>query len=368
MDRFQKLVSEALRKDATGAHPDPNLLTAFAEKVLPRKERDSMLQHLAACPDCRETVYLAAPHSDDAQTVVQPPHRFRLLIRWGAAAASVAILAVMFGGRYTARKLAAPAPVQVAAEQQPREFDRLPSSNQATPMRQGTRSAPARPLEKHMTARPEARLRFDESGQVHVAPPSPAPQTFSTQPENKKEALADSKNLNRRVAADRDLAAANAIKSTNESLAVSGSAGALAKDGELKRVPAAQNAPAAGYDAVSAIDKVAVPQWRLAREGGIERSIDSGKTWNPVSVAAGAVLKALSASGGSVWTGGKDGALFHSPNAGADWVQVHPEFAGQKLAGDITRINFSDPLNGAVYTESGETWATSDGGSSWSRK
>jgi len=369
MDGFQKLVTRALEKKPASAHPDPDLLTAFAENALSRNEQASLLEHLSSCSDCRQILYLASP-LDQVQTVTQvEPRRFPVLIRWGTVAASVAILAIVFGARYIAHKQAGPAPVLMAAKQPPRELDRLPEANQVTVNRdEDQRTRNPRPAEKHMTARPEAKLRFDESGQVHVTAPAAAPsrQALSA-PGRKKEDVAEAKSLSDKPSADSDLAA-NAIKSTNESVAVSGSAvhERVVKDGELKRVPAAQNAPSAGDAAVSAMGKVAsLPQWRLARQGGIERSADSGKTWIPVSVAHGAVLKALFVNGASVWAGGKNGVLFHSQNGGADWVQVQPEFAGQKLAGDITQINFSDAMNGALYTESSETWITSDGGNSW---
>ena len=43
------------------AHPDADLLTAFAEHSLSAPERDGMLEHLALCRDCREVVALALP-------------------------------------------------------------------------------------------------------------------------------------------------------------------------------------------------------------------------------------------------------------------------------------------------------------------
>jgi hypothetical protein len=46
---------------AESAHPDSNLLTAFAERVLSAAERDGVLEHLALCAECRDTVALALP-------------------------------------------------------------------------------------------------------------------------------------------------------------------------------------------------------------------------------------------------------------------------------------------------------------------
>lgn len=377
MDRFEKLVSAALQKDAVESHPDPNLLAAFAENVLPRNERDVVLQHLSSCPECRQVVYLALPQEGGMQQVALAQRsQFRLLIRWGTAVASIAILAFVFGTRYAGRKAATPAPVQIAAENQPRELDRLQKSDNLPATREGSRvTYQARPPEKHMTAKPEAKLRFDESGQVHVATPAatPAQQALSGQLGQKKEDLADAKSKEK-LDQDSELTAVNGVRSINQSVAVSGTAGPIlqekvARDAELKRVPAAQSASSAGYAAVSTSGKVTgLPQWRLSPQGRIERSLDSGKTWTQISVADGAVLKALSVNGANVWAGGEAGVLFRSRDAGAHWIQVKPEFAGQKLNADITRIEFFGLMNGAVTTSSGQTWTTSDGGNTWSRK
>ena len=42
-------------------HPDPDVLTAFAEQALSAAEREAVLQHLARCGDCRELVALSIP-------------------------------------------------------------------------------------------------------------------------------------------------------------------------------------------------------------------------------------------------------------------------------------------------------------------
>ena len=71
--------------------------------------------------------------------------------------------------------------------------------------------------------------------------------------------------------------------------------------------------------------------------------------------------------GTHVWAGGNAGRLYHSGDSGQSWTQVVPA-ANEKLAADITRIEFSDPANGSVSTVNGEVWSTSDGGQSWRRK
>jgi hypothetical protein len=73
MPEVPKIVYDRLRAVGPGgtapeaAHPDPDVLTAFAEHSLLAEERDGVLQHLARCGDCRELVALSIP-----PTVTQP--------------------------------------------------------------------------------------------------------------------------------------------------------------------------------------------------------------------------------------------------------------------------------------------------------
>ena len=56
MQDVPKIVVKRLQSPAVEPHPDADLLTAFAEKSLSGRERESVLQHLARCGDCREIV------------------------------------------------------------------------------------------------------------------------------------------------------------------------------------------------------------------------------------------------------------------------------------------------------------------------
>jgi hypothetical protein len=109
-------------------------------------------------------------------------------------------------------------------------------------------------------------------------------------------------------------------------------------------------------------------RWTLSPEGAVQRSGDSGKTWQAVSVAPGATFRALSAMGVNVWAGGKAGALYHSADSGQTWAKLEPAAGGKKLDQDILHVDFSDPLHGIVNTANGEVWTTSDGGQTWQRK
>src|SRR6202140_1895662 len=92
------------------AHPDADLLAAFAEQALSATERDVVLEHLALCGDCREVVTLGLPAADmvppqtadeDVRTTVSragapAPHKASFAwpnLRWAALAAGVVVAA-----------------------------------------------------------------------------------------------------------------------------------------------------------------------------------------------------------------------------------------------------------------------------------
>jgi hypothetical protein len=77
LSNVPKIVQERLRAAAPEkawpegvprAHPDPDLLAAFAEQALPPAEREGVLGHLALCADCREVVALSLPPNEAAES------------------------------------------------------------------------------------------------------------------------------------------------------------------------------------------------------------------------------------------------------------------------------------------------------------
>jgi hypothetical protein len=111
-----------------------------------------------------------------------------------------------------------------------------------------------------------------------------------------------------------------------------------------------------------------VLRWNTSSDGQLQRSIDSGKTWQPVSVVEGVTFRAVSYNGPDIWVGGAAGSLYHSPDAGVHWLQVKPAANGVSLNADISAIAFTDPQHGKITTTNGQTWITGDGGKSWSQR
>ena len=109
-------------------------------------------------------------------------------------------------------------------------------------------------------------------------------------------------------------------------------------------------------------------QWTLSADGKLQRSLDSGRSWEIVPVGSTSGFRAIFSADSDVWVGGTAGALYHSSDSGQTWKQVAPSSKGERLAADISHIEFSDPANGSISAVNGETWLTSDGGQTWRKK
>lgn len=96
MSELPKIVRARLKAEASGDHPDPNLLAAFAEQALPDQERAPILLHLSRCADCRDVLALALPTPESATDALDTDSRVRVfrwsILRWGAVAACMVIV------------------------------------------------------------------------------------------------------------------------------------------------------------------------------------------------------------------------------------------------------------------------------------
>lgn len=152
---------------------------------------------------------------------------------------------------------------------------------------------------------------------------------------------------------------------------------------------------------MAVLSPVLPPRWAINAAGALERSFDQGNTWQPVDVNAnlasapastslevisrtsrakkdtGKTLKrdastpafrAVAAVGSDVWAGGSAGALYHSLNAGNQWIRVFPASPGASLTGDIIRLEFPDSQHGKISTSTLEVWITSDDGQTWQKQ
>jgi len=173
------------------------------------------------------------------------------------------------------------------------------------------------------------------------------------------------------------------------SIDVTGATPVLQAENEPQTVPGraknALSAPAAAATADGAMNKDlfaaraatsgahpvfigAIPRWTLSSNGTLQRSSNSGRSWETIPVPGSGPMRALSSSGFEIWVGGSNGALYHSSDAGQHWKQIQPTADGQTLTADIIGVEFTDSTHGTVSTASQETWTTADAGQTWQKK
>jgi len=119
MQNLPKIVRERLRA-ATPAvdHPDADVLTAFAERSLPKHEQGVVLEHLARCGDCRDIVALALPATEPGEAVANRSSSGWLTwpaLRWAFVAVGVVAIASLGVVRYQrgrTQNMAASAPAR----------------------------------------------------------------------------------------------------------------------------------------------------------------------------------------------------------------------------------------------------------------
>ncbi len=431
-----------------GVHPDPNMLTAFAEKSLNKRERVQVLQHLGQCADCRRTISLAMPQTELAPSA--SPGRVRWLtwpvLRWGALAACV----IVVGAAVTLRHERQTDTVAVAPEKTPLASQSPVKSGESgaarqTPQKLAANIAPPSPVQSDRDSLKAGKLaKRGADVDARSAAPVSAMDRLAANPAERKELGRAQLTNDRAVTADAvksavepsptagQLAAAapatppaaptmNAeapitAKERNDKFDYAARAGNEAVTEEANSAPIAEIGQAASAKAkdesrkdeaskkdqsphagmlggISLQDRKADtasaemaqtipgrehklsrsgsnpgPRWTLSADGALQRSFDSGRSWQTIPVASNLIFRALAANDSDIWVGGTAGALYHSSDAGQHWTHIKPMADGEVLTADIIRVEFSDPSHGSVTTVAHEVWTTSDAGKSWYKK
>jgi hypothetical protein len=240
-----------------------------------------------------------------------------------------------------------------------------------------------------------------ETANQLTAAPVPAPSTTGS-------------NMGGPVSADKKVQSLDNVAANSRSVAPFSSAGANA--GEVARAKPAEaqaNAPQAQYAQDYAVSPAEssnfapsgslVPEssrWAINSVGGLQRSLDQGKTWQDVDVNSGSevsggvnlslamksspakaavkdkaasktksiVFRTVAANGPDVWAGGSEGNLYHSVDSGDHWMRIVPSWRGVQLTGDIINLQFADTQHGRIITSSAEIWTTADDGQTWDKQ
>jgi len=331
MAQIPKIVEQRLRAVATvGEHPDANLLGAFVERSLGKREHVKVLEHLSQCMNCREIVSLSATQPAVADVVsvgsASPSWLSWPALRWGAAVVCVMVVgaAVMLYQQQESHPV-----VSVAGENPvaPGSFTPNGTLGKAVASLQTPKSEPKAALAGKPTASGRRSNTANSADRNHekpfeIADARPVSPFGEIVPGRAKEALAASQGVQSEPAmSDEEFFEANLA-----------------------------------------------PRWTLSSDGTLQRSLDSGRTWEKIQVSNQTIFRALAANGFDIWVGGASGALFHSSDAGEHWKQVRPVVNGEALADDIIGVEFPDAVHGKLTSSAQEIWITADAGQTWQKQ
>jgi Photosynthesis system II assembly factor YCF48 len=330
MPDVPKIVRERLRVAnlAPAEHPDPDVLTAFAESSLSQRERADVLEHLSRCGECREVLALALPASEPIQVVSEKRSTSWVAwptMRWAFASAGFLALALFGFLQYRHHnestiiaKKAAGAAVVARNEEVPQVEQEYRKSKEEQTSQSGDmvkRKASANlEIDKHAAApAPDAGLAKAFSNPTMAGPLAHGPRQIYQQQQSgnvqqvpasvaafnapeMKQAVSAGKAADLPLAISKESVQlqaqpakpgmnSQALDSVVARNQVSSEPGA--SDTEVSRAKSAP-APAAPpaqslYNARSLQILAAAPSWTI-NAGRLQRSFDRGATWQDVNV------------------------------------------------------------------------------------
>jgi len=360
-------MEEALRRsNAAGVHPEADVLAAFAEDGLLKRERESVLAHLAACAVCRDVLNAASVATPADLAPPEPqraPVRNLPWLRWAGTAAGL-LVAAMGGAALWMRHTTYPPPVTVAVN--------LPAPPE---MANPVAATGAEHAAGMVVPKAPAKIGAGAAGRQAAAPPS-ALQSELRQSEKGAvppvSALpADAMIVEARPPAALKMAREAKVVQPQGRSQPSPASQASDSDGslELAYAPRAtpQSLPFSVGGAPPAASKVtaAAPQrhWRISAEGRVEFTF-GGDAWQAALAEEGARMRVVSVVGATVWVGGDQMRLYRSADNGATWARIA---LPAKTRGEhaITHVRFRDADTGTVEADDGTAWNTADGGRTW---
>ena len=340
MQNVPKIVRERLRA-ATPAvdHPDADVLTAFAERSLPKREQGVVLEHLARCGDCRDIVALALPATEPVEAVLNRSSSGWLTwpaLRWAFVAVGVVAIASLGivqyqRGRTQNMAAGAPARSEIAAK-----GTRDQSSPTAAVSKSEKMSAPPpsafvdsrvapvssfRDNEKELDEK-NSTLRADRFQALAPLPPASTGRdagsrigqlahgprlsnqwqqnTVQNQLQNQAPAASSSPFAKQQGAGD--LSANMEVPRASETVEVQSaqttaqtqsldslqvqSLPAQVTSGSAPAVSASGPAPSGTIGGPVATSSRSIPRWTISSAGRLQRSFDQGNTWQDVDVNA----------------------------------------------------------------------------------
>jgi len=393
------LRDELARSRPVGPHPDEGSLAAFAEGALLARERGAVMEHLAACAECREVLSLAADARPETAALegprvlpVRPP--LRGWLPWVAVAAGVVVVssAVVLHQREAELRTPPPGePALIAQASPPPPVTAAQPAQVATPQIQAMRKRAPQPIASPgavsapatgtITGAIDGSPAQQSEDAVTVsagaletgkkaAPPADAPanESFASLPAPQPVgqahgAMGPAARLRAEPQLDSLNAATAAAKAAPAATPTMAAAAPATITGASATTASAQASGFGGSGLAGLSKSLARPRWRINDSGQAERSLGNGE-WQAVLPDVRTKMRVVSVFGDQVWLGGEGLRLYHSADGGATWVPVDlPSKGGSAPA--IAHVHFDTAQTGSVQAGDGVQWSTTDGGRTW---
>jgi photosynthesis system II assembly factor YCF48-like protein/putative zinc finger protein len=423
-----KSVRDELAKQAPPEeHLSADLLSGYVEHSLTAGEKTLVMNHLAACEECREVVFLAAgavaeEHASGVATAPAAAARAGqrkstwAWWKWAAPAfaAFIVAAAVLIEHDRTQPKVP-PVTREVATVNRPAQSPQPEVEEKAGdlvvfPSRDEKKAAAAANKKRESTLENETYAKDNRDDASRRQGQGQAQtrywamqQSQMTSPQNAATAAAvggpaqsQTRSSTNTITAGRSQAQPSPAKVPPASQTAEVTSGApivQADNADLStnfapQSPNGKNEPtynqkpagslksglASSAESNSSLDKLVAhkvappsPQWRITADGHLERAFSGGE-WTRVLAEEPVSFRVVSVIAKDVWAGGNDGALFHSSDRGLSWDKVRLTADKQTEHSAVISIRFDSPLQGSITTDSDATWTTTDGGQSWTRQ
>ena len=402
---FPNRLRKDLEQPAPAEHPAPDLLNAYAEHALTAAEEQQVMEHLAACAECREVVFLAQAATDEP---VQPALSAAPVkrVRWWAWALPIAAVAVVasavllnqgvFAPRNQAKQMAQvrrdeaapPSPSPNATPQSNPPAEKTASEDKGVSLATETAPPPPKPaapsrvvtqqntltaqsvtgrqtdqLTKQKDANQPTANEFAADLDARRPAVEPKPQVALSAPAASRiPTVKEAQAPPAAVTADsklRDESAAQSVEVTAEAETVEPS---RAKTANLAAKPTANARASYAGALMSSKKRDLAAQWRVTPDGALQHLVVG--EWQAALADSGSRFLTVTTFGENVWAGGKNLSLFHSPDNGITWER---QTLRVRIAADIVQIAFSSPRDGVLTTNLGTSFVTHDGGKAWAQ-
>jgi hypothetical protein len=351
------LLQELAKRHRAEPHPDEDVLTAFAEHALVDRDRETVMQHLSTCAQCREVLSFAAAAIPEAMIQeklhmlpARPRFRsYRLGIAGAAGLAIVSSAVLLHERNARVRQEPVNTGVSVATVETAPPLGNQPSQRVTAPeqaaVRQQTPTGMAKTVPPLQQNQRSTVASLDRNEQKVAAPQPEAPQANQSVVMGalKPEVASGTVEIHGPVSAKANSMSPSAFHDAATAPALTqGLAPGLS----------------AGFTGTSART-----HWRIGATGQAERSFDNGP-WTPVKPDATTRIRVVSVFGNEVWLGGEDLRLYHSQDDGTTWhlIPLLTKISGEHA---ITHIRFQSEQAGTVEADDGTQWSTVDGGRTW---